>query len=57
MSNAEDLQEMYTRTFDINAVCTLEVGWHIYGEDYAQRRACWSSCSQQLRLMNVPESV
>ena len=33
----EQIQELYTRTFDINPVCTLEIGWHIYGEDYALR--------------------
>jgi len=30
----EELEELYTRTFDINPVCSLEVGWHLYGEDY-----------------------
>ena len=51
----EEVQELYTRTFDINAVCTLEIGWHIYGEDYA-RGALLVKLRQQLRLMNVPES-
>ena len=32
----EQIQELYTRTFDINPVCTLEIGWHIFGEDYAR---------------------
>jgi nitrate reductase assembly molybdenum cofactor insertion protein NarJ len=54
MSN-EEIQELYTRTFDINAVCTLEIGWHIYGEDYA-RGALLVKLREQLRLMNVPES-
>jgi len=54
MSNGE-VQELYTRTFDINAVCTLEIGWHIYGEDYA-RGALLVKLREQLRLMNVPES-
>ena len=53
--NTGQIQEMYTRTFDINAVCTLEIGWHIYGEDYA-RGALLVKLRQQLRLMNVPES-
>jgi nitrate reductase molybdenum cofactor assembly chaperone len=51
----EEVQELYTRTFDINAVCTLEIGWHIYGEDYA-RGALLVKLREQLRLMNVPES-
>jgi nitrate reductase delta subunit len=29
-----DLQELYTRTFDLNPVCPLEIGWHLYGEQY-----------------------
>ncbi|MCP3981195.1 MAG: hypothetical protein GY716_17995 [bacterium] len=52
----EATQELYTRTFDINAVCTLEIGWHIYGEDYA-RGALLVKMREQLRLNNVPESV
>ncbi|MDH3494095.1 MAG: nitrate reductase molybdenum cofactor assembly chaperone [Acidobacteriota bacterium] len=27
-------QELYTRTFDLNPVCALEVGYHLFGEDY-----------------------
>lgn len=33
---AEDLEEQYTRTFDINPLVSLEVGWHLYGEDYSR---------------------
>jgi nitrate reductase delta subunit len=28
------LEELYTRTFDMNPACALETGWHLYGEDY-----------------------
>lgn len=28
------LQECYTQTFDLNPVCTLDVGHHLFGEDY-----------------------
>lgn len=28
------LQELYTRTFDLSPVCALEVGYHLFGEDY-----------------------
>ena len=28
------LQELYTRTFDLNPVCALEIGYHLFGEDY-----------------------
>lgn len=27
-------EELYTHTFDINPVCTLDVGYHLFGEDY-----------------------
>ena len=30
----DDLQELYTRTFDLNPVCALEVGYHLFGENY-----------------------
>ena len=29
-----ELEELYTRTFDINPVSSLETGWHLFGEDY-----------------------
>ena len=53
--NAGEVQELYTRTFDINACCTLEIGWHVYGEDYA-RGALLVKLREQLRQVNVPES-
>lgn len=28
------LQEQYTRTFDLNPVCNLEIGYHLFGENY-----------------------
>lgn len=28
------LEEAYTRTFDVNPACALEIGWHLFGEDY-----------------------
>lgn len=31
---AHEREELYCRTFDINPVCSLEVGWHIFGETY-----------------------
>lgn len=30
----EELEELYTRTFDLNPVCALDVGWHLFGEAY-----------------------
>jgi nitrate reductase delta subunit len=28
------VQELYTRTFDLNPVCTLDIGYHLFGESY-----------------------
>ena len=32
----EQLQELSTRTFDLNPVCSLEVGWQLFGEEYSR---------------------
>lgn len=32
----QESQELYTRTFDLSPLCSLEVGWQLYGEDYAR---------------------
>lgn len=29
-----ELQEKYTQTFDLTPACTLEVGYHLFGENY-----------------------
>jgi nitrate reductase delta subunit len=28
------VQELYTHTFDLNPVCSLDVGYYLFGEDY-----------------------
>lgn len=33
-SNLEQMQELYTRTFDIQPVCYPYVGYHLFGESY-----------------------
>jgi nitrate reductase delta subunit len=33
-SSLEDLAELYTRSFDLNPDCVLEIGWHLFGESY-----------------------
>jgi nitrate reductase delta subunit len=30
----EEREELYTRCFDINPTASLELGWHLYGEQY-----------------------
>lgn len=32
----ERLQELFTQTFDLNPVCSLEVGWQLFGEEYSR---------------------
>jgi nitrate reductase delta subunit len=32
----EEVEELYTHTFDLNPVSSLEVGWHLFGENYAR---------------------
>ena len=53
--NCEELQELFTRTFDLNPLCTLEMGWQLYGEDYA-RGALLVKMREQLRESGVPET-
>ena len=30
------VEEAFTGTFDVNPACALEVGWHLFGEEYAR---------------------
>ncbi len=49
-----EVEEMFTRTFEINPVCALEVGWHVYGEEYA-RGALLVRLREELRRQGIPE--
>jgi nitrate reductase molybdenum cofactor assembly chaperone NarJ/NarW len=49
-----DLEELYTRTFDLNPVCALEVGWHIHGETY-ERGSFLVEMRDLLRRAGRPE--
>ena len=51
----ERVQELYTHTFDLNPVCSLEVGWQLYGEEYARGRFL-VVMREQLRRHGIPES-
>jgi nitrate reductase delta subunit len=53
--STEQLQELYTRTFDLNPMCTLEIGWQLYGEDY-HRGEFLVKMRQQLRKHELHES-
>ncbi|HKU23751.1 MAG TPA: molecular chaperone TorD family protein [Terriglobales bacterium] len=50
-----ELQELFTRAFDLNPVCCLEIGWHLFGENY-ERGALLVRMRQELRLHGITES-
>ena len=54
--SVEDLQEMFTQTFDMTPACALEVGWHLFGEDYA-RGAFLARMRAALRAHEVDEGT
>lgn len=31
-----DLEEAFIQAFDMNPDCSLDIGWHLFGEDYAR---------------------
>lgn len=51
-----DLEEAYTRTFDVNPTCALEVGWHLFGEDYI-RGQFLVRMRQELARYEIEEST
>ncbi len=51
-----ECEELYTGTFDLNPVCSLEVGWHLYGENYA-RGEFLVHMRKGLRQFGVEEST
>ena len=50
-----ELQELYTRTFDLNPVCSLEIGWHLFGENY-ERGVLLVKMREELRRHQLSES-
>ena len=55
-TDVNSMQELYTRTFEINPVCALEVGWHLFGERY-ERGTFIVKMRQTLRELGIPESA
>ncbi len=51
----EEVQELYVRTFELNPVCALEIGWHLFGENY-ERGEFLVKLRQELRRFQIPES-
>lgn len=51
-----DLQERFISTFDWNPATALEIGWHLYGEDYA-RGSFMARVRADLRRHRIAEST
>ena len=55
-ASLEELEELFTRTFDLNPVCCLEVGWQLYGEDY-NRGSFMVKMRQEIRAHGIRETI
>jgi nitrate reductase molybdenum cofactor assembly chaperone len=54
--STEELQELYVRTFELNPPTCLEVGWHLFGENY-ERGEFLVKMRQEMRRLGVPETT
>jgi nitrate reductase delta subunit len=50
-----ELEEIFARTFDLNPSCAPEIGWHLFGEEYA-RGLLLVRLRQELRAHGVAEA-
>ncbi len=50
------VQELFIQTFDLSPVCSLEMGWHLFGENY-DRGLLLVKIRQLLRKHGVEEST
>jgi nitrate reductase molybdenum cofactor assembly chaperone len=50
------MQEIYVQTFEFNPACTLEIGWHLFGENY-ERGEFLVRMREQLRRHGIAEST
>lgn len=50
-----EVEEAFTRTFDVNPACALEIGWHLFGEEYA-RGTMLVRMREELRKYGIAES-
>ena len=53
--SSEAQQEIFTATFDLNPSCALEVGWHLFGENY-ERGAFLVKMRRQLMRFGLLDS-
>jgi len=47
-----ELDELYTKLFDLDPTCTLDIGHHVYGEAY-QRGALLAGLTEELRKYGI----
>jgi nitrate reductase delta subunit len=52
----DELQELFTRTFDLSPICSLELGWHLFGENY-ERGLLLVRVREELRRHQLEEST
>jgi nitrate reductase assembly molybdenum cofactor insertion protein NarJ len=50
------MQEVYVQAFEFNPACTLEIGWHLFGENY-ERGEFMVHMREQLRRHGIAEST
>lgn len=50
---AGEAEERYTALFDLNPVCTLQAGYHLFGEDY-KRGELLAGLAAELRRAGIP---
>ena len=55
-SDSWQIEEAFTGTFDVNPACALEIGWHLFGEEYA-RGMFLVRMREELRKYDLPEST
>lgn len=54
--DSNGLEELFTRTFDLNPVCCPEIGWHLFGERY-ERGSFLVWMRSQLRRYDIAETT
>lgn len=50
-----EMEELYIKTFDLSKTGTLDLGWHLFGEDY-NRGLFLVKLRQFLQLLEIPET-
>ncbi len=55
-SSLEELEEIYTRTFEINSKCAPEIGWHLFGEEFT-RGMLLVRLREELERYGIPETT